>query len=119
MTAGAHMAAEMAEAAEVFARAVRQPLAPVPKPSAIYTFARGSSDTVANVLCYTFMAELGIPATSLPPSVFSLGGGVTMGEALALVISQSGQSADLVACARGAARSIAITNVPVCMPRLD
>lgn len=108
---GPHMAVEMKESAEVFARAVSQPVPQQAIPSAIYTFARGSSDTVANVLSYEFMERLGIPMTSLPPSVFSLGEGVEMKDALALVISQSGASDDLVACARGASDSIAITNV--------
>jgi glucosamine--fructose-6-phosphate aminotransferase (isomerizing) len=108
---GPHMASEMQEASAVFARAVMQDVAPLDKPSAIYTFARGSSDTVANVLSYAFMDRLGIPMTSLPPSVFSLGSGVVMGDALALVISQSGASDDLIACAKGAKRCIAITNV--------
>ena len=108
---GPHMALEMGEAADVFARAVAQDVSSIAKPSAIYTFARGSSDTVANVLSYTFMKQLNIPVTSLPPSVFSLGNGVALGDALALVISQSGASDDLVACAKVAARTVAITNV--------
>jgi glucosamine--fructose-6-phosphate aminotransferase (isomerizing) len=108
---GPHMASEMQEASAVFTRVVMQDIAPLDKPSAIYTFARGSSDTVANVLSYAFMERLNIPMTSLPPSVFSLGDGVAMGDALALVISQSGASDDLVACAKGAKRCVAITNV--------
>jgi glucosamine--fructose-6-phosphate aminotransferase (isomerizing) len=108
---GPHMALEMREASDVFARAVVQDVPPVAKPSAIYTFARGSSDTVANVLSYAFMDRLGVPMTSLPPSVFSLGDGVALGDAMALIISQSGASDDLVACAKGASRTVAITNV--------
>jgi len=54
--------------------------------------------------------------TSLPPSVFSVGRGVRLTDAAALVISQSGASDDLVRSARGAkgqgARVLAITNVP-------
>lgn len=108
---GPKMAAEMREGAAVFEAAARQPVSPIARPGAIYTFARGSSDTVANVLSYAFMERLGIPMTSLPPSVFSIGKGVSLGDALALVISQSGASEDLVACAKGADRSVAITNV--------
>lgn len=108
---GPHMALEMQAASTVFARAVLQDVAPIAKPSAIYTFARGSSDTVANILSYEFMDQLGIPMTSLPPSVFSLGGGVDLRDAMALIISQSGASDDLVACAKGAAHTIAMTNV--------
>ena len=108
---GAYMAAEMREGADVFARAVRQDVGELAKPAAIYTFARGSSDTVANILSYAFMDRLGVPMTSLPPSVFSLGNGVAMEDALALVVSQSGASDDLVACAKNAPRTVAITNV--------
>ena len=108
---GPYMAVEMNESADVFARAVAQDVPQQDVPKAIYTFARGSSDTVANVLSYEFMSRLGIPMTSLPPSVFSLGDGVEMNDALALIISQSGASDDLVACARGAKNAVAITNV--------
>ncbi len=62
------------------------------------------------------MRELGVPATSLPPSVFSVGSGVDMAGFLTLVISQSGASDDLVRSASGAkaagARVVAITNQP-------
>ncbi len=109
---GPHMAAEMREAAGVFSRAVVQDVPALTRPAAIYTFARGSSDTVANVLSYAFMAQLGLPMTSLPPSVFSLINGVSLDRALSLIISQSGASDDLVACARQPGAVIAITNVP-------
>ena len=82
---------------------------------AIYSIARGSSDATANILSYEFMRELGIPVTSLPPSVYSVGNGVSMKDALGLVISQSGASEDLVRAARGVGanggRVAAITNV--------
>lgn len=110
MSKGIHMATEMLEAPKVFARAVMQTLAPIEKPSAIYTFARGSSDTVANILSYEMMAEFQIPMTSMPPSVLSLGGQLNMNDALGLIISQSGGSADLVACARALKHSIGIIN---------
>lgn len=108
---GPHMAREMRECADVFAKAARQTVPTQPVPNAIYTFARGSSDTVANVLSYELMDRLLIPATSLPPSVFSLAGGVYFANAMALIISQSGGSSDLIACAREADRAVAITNV--------
>jgi len=83
---------------------------------AFYTVARGSSDAAANILSYEFMAQLGIPVTSLPPSVFSLGQGVDLTGAGVMVISQSGASDDLVNSARGASRLgalvVALTNVP-------
>jgi glucosamine--fructose-6-phosphate aminotransferase (isomerizing) len=112
------MAAEAAQRMGVFANAVTQQADgdALGKPRAIYTIARGSSDAAANVLTYEFMRELGVPVTSLPPSVFSLGAGVALEEAAVLVISQSGASDDLVLSARGAAIEgatvVAITNQP-------
>jgi glucosamine--fructose-6-phosphate aminotransferase (isomerizing) len=114
---GTHMRAEIAEAPAVFARAVTQEVAlPPMAPKAIYTIARGSSDAAATILAYEFMRETGLPMTSLPPSVFSVGKGVALGGALALVVSQSGGSQDLVLSTQGAraqgAQVLAITNVP-------
>jgi len=114
---GALMAAEIDEAPGVFARAVaadhKVTLGPV---RAVYTIARGSSDAAANILAYEAMREWSVPVTSMPPSTFSVYGGVDMAGAAALVISQSGASPDLVACARGiranGGRVIAITNRP-------
>ena len=86
------MAAEAAEALAVLARAagsdhraVIGPLNLLDK-QAIYTIARGSSDAAANILSYEIMRELGLPVTSLPPSVFSLGTGVRMAGTAALVL---------------------------------
>ena len=117
MTAGTHMAAEIAEAPEAFRRAALQEPGPALAPwRAAYTVARGSSDAAAAILAYEFMRESGRPATSLPPSVFSLGEGVALDDSLVLLISQSGASDDLVRSARGARAKgglvIAITNVP-------
>lgn len=107
--AGAHMKAELAEAPAVFANTVKTAVSePVAaqlanlRPHAIYTIARGSSDAAANILSYEFMRELGKPMTSLPPSIFSVGRGVDMTDTLALVVSQSGGSSDLVLSAKGA-----------------
>lgn len=111
-TAGAHMRAELAEAPGVFARTLRQAVTAEQArliagfaPKAFYTIARGSSDAAANILSYEFMRETGLPMTSLPPSVFSLGRGVALAGTLALVVSQSGASNDLVASAEGARAS--------------
>ena len=117
MTAGTHMAAETAEAPEAFRRAALLEPAPAPAPwRAAYTIARGSSDAAAAILAYEFMRESGRPATSLPPSVFSLGEGVALADCLVLLISQSGASDDLVRSAKGARALgglvVAITNVP-------
>lgn len=117
-TPGRLMAAEAAQALGVFARAATQKVDGdvFGHPKALYTIARGSSDAAANILSYEFMRELGIPVTSLPPSVFSIGNGVALESAAALVISQSGASDDLVRSAQGAAdagaKVVAITNQP-------
>lgn len=116
------MLAEAGEALAVFARAAATDHSAVlgglnlPVRRAVYTIARGSSDAAANILSYEMMRETGLPVTSLPPSVFSVGNGVALDNALALVISQSGASDDLVRSAQGArargAGVIAIVNAP-------
>ena len=121
-TRGALMAAEIAQAPAVFDRAATADHAATLRPldlarrRAIYTIARGSSDAAANILSYELMRELGLPVTSLPPSIFSVGAGVAMEGAAALVVSQSGASDDLVRSATGIkARGgavLAITNQP-------
>lgn len=118
---GRHMAAEIDEATDVFARAASLDLAAEAEAAgfagaqSFYTVARGSSDAVANILSYEFMAELGLPMTSMPPSIFSVGAGVAMSGAAGLVVSQSGASEDLVRAAQGireqGGRVAAITNV--------
>lgn len=120
-TPGAMMRAEAAEGPAVIldrlSRGVdaRALLGAMTAPRAIYSVARGSSDAAATVFNYEAMAALRLPATTLPPSVFSIGDGVGMDGALVVALSQSGASADLVAAASGAAaqgaRVIAITNV--------
>lgn len=119
-TPGRYMAREIGEAGAVFAHAASQEIDPavhgLADRQAFYTVARGSSDAAANILSYEFMRELGVPVTSLPPSVFSIGGGVSMRDAAALIISQSGASDDLIHTARGmrakGACVATITNVP-------
>jgi len=115
------MATELEQSSAVFSAAATQNVpADVRRlitadTQAIYTIARGSSDAAANVLSYEFMRELGIPVTSLPPSVFSVGHGVGVKHAAGLIISQSGGSDDLVRATQGlgtsGAKTIAITNV--------
>ncbi|SHH45818.1 glutamine--fructose-6-phosphate transaminase [Cognatiyoonia sediminum] len=115
---GHFMATESAQALDVFATAVRQDVdvADLAGSTAFYTIARGSSDAAANILSYEFMRELGVPMTSLPPSVFSLGKGVSLAGSAAIIVSQSGASDDLVRSAVGAkgagAKVVAITNQP-------
>lgn len=121
--AGQYMAGEIQEAPGVFARAVSGAVSIEARallerlhPSAFYTIARGSSDAAANVLSYEFMRETGRAMTSLPPSIFSIGGGVNMKGAAALVVSQSGASEDLVRSTAGFRASggqvVAIVNQP-------
>lgn len=116
------MASELQEAGLVFNCAATQKVAGVlgehslSDVRAFYTIARGSSDAAANILAYEFMRELRIPVTSLPPSVFSIGSGVSMRGAAGLIISQSGASDDLIRATRGlrdnGGLAFAITNVP-------
>ncbi|MFN4192004.1 MAG: SIS domain-containing protein [Tabrizicola sp.] len=116
--AGQHMAREIAEAPAVFAASAAQPvrLPDLTGIRAVYTIARGSSDAAANILSYEIMRETGLPATSLPPSIFSVGQGVRLDHSAVLVVSQSGASDDLVRSAKEAgaagARVIALTNAP-------
>ena len=104
---GQFMASELDQAAAVFARtAVRDLSSAVERTglkqaSAIYTIARGSSDAAASILAYEVMREWSVPTTSLPPSVFSVGQGVSMRSAVGLVVSQSGASDDLVRATAG------------------
>ena len=102
---GVQMRTEASEAAEVFASSVLREIA-VPRSGfdAIYFLARGSSDAAACMLSHEFMERLGVPATRLPLSAFSLLGGVTLRRALALAISQSGESGDLARAVEGARR---------------
>lgn len=123
---GLHMRAEIAEAPGVFARTVTEAITVSERRAlaalhlrqrrAIYTIARGSSDAAANILSYEFMRETGLPMTSLPPSVFSLGRGVGLADSLAIVVSQSGASEDLVRSAKGAkangATVVGLVNAP-------
>lgn len=116
--AGQHMSREIGEAPAVFAAAVAQPvtLPDLTRLRALYTVARGSSDAAAMILSYEIMRETGLPTTSLPPSIFSLGRGVRLTDSAVLVVSQSGASEDLVRSAKGArgagAKVLALTNAP-------
>ncbi len=75
-------------------------------PSVLVTVARGSSDHAALYLKYAVELTLGLPVASLGPSVASVYGRSVGGpRAAALMISQSGQSADLIAVAQALGRS--------------
>lgn len=66
-------------------------------PSSIVTIARGSSDHAANYLAYLTMARMGQIVASLPMSLLTLNKApLHVKNALAIAISQSGQSPDVV-----------------------
>lgn len=81
----------------------------------LLTTARGSSDHAAGYLAYLWMRHLGLPAASLPPSLSSLYGTPWhVPDTLALAISQSGASPDLIAAQQslknGGAHTLALVN---------
>jgi len=81
----------------------------------VVTVARGTSDCAALYSSYIFAKHLGLPTYSMPPSIITLEQSkFDFSEALVIVISQSGKSADLVECERTSrsmgARTIIITN---------
>jgi glucosamine--fructose-6-phosphate aminotransferase (isomerizing) len=114
------MAAEAAEAASVVARqreanaaAVRSLVADLRATPLrlVATMARGSSDHATTFLRYLVETRLGIPAASMAPSVASLyGASPDLSRALAVAVSQSGASPDLLASI-GAARAAGATTL--------
>lgn len=104
------MAAEIGEAPDAVARllaanadaasALGQRLREVP-PDVVVTCARGSSDHAATYGKYLIETLIGVPVASAAPSVASIfAAPVATRRALALAISQSGRSPDLLATAR-------------------
>lgn len=89
-------------------------------PLAMVTIGRGSSDHAATYARYLVETRLGILASSLSPSIFSVfKAPLSLANMLCLAISQSGRSPDLLAAA-GAARDsgavvVALVNDP-CSP---
>ncbi|GGX91624.1 aminotransferase [Litchfieldella qijiaojingensis] len=86
-------------------------------PRGAVTVARGSSDHAASYFAYLCMKSRGIPVASLPPSLTTLARAPWQLQGqLAVAISQSGQSPDLVATqqalAAGGARTLALVNTP-------
>lgn len=84
-------------------------------PTQVLTVARGSSDHAAHYLAYLAAARLGRLVASLPMSVVTLYGARLQGQGLlAVALSQSGQSPDLVAPLRHIAtqggRTLALVN---------
>ena len=86
-------------------------------PPAVVTIGRGSSDHAATYARYLVETRLGILASSLSPSIYSVfKAPLSLRDMLCLVISQSGRSPDLLAAA-GAARDsgaivVALVNDP-------
>jgi len=85
-------------------------------PSAVVTVARGSSDHAASYLAWLITARLGLPVASLPMSQVTLNGArMKVPGQLAIGISQSGRSPDLVATIEslreGGAYTLAMVNV--------
>ena len=81
----------------------------------VVTIARGTSDCAALYSSYIFAKHLGLPTYSMPPSIITLEQSkFDFSEALVIVISQSGKSADLVECERKSrlmgANTVIITN---------
>ncbi|XXT36512.1 SIS domain-containing protein [Sorangium sp. So ce513] len=97
-------------------RALADRLRAAPPPSVV-TIARGSSDHAAAYLAYLVMTQLGCPVASLPPSVVTLyRAPLRLPGALAVAVSQSGQSPDVVsalgACGAAGAVTAALVNQP-------
>ena len=76
----------------------------------IVTVARGTSDCAALYSSYIFAKYLGLPSYSMPPSIITLEKSkFNFSEALVIVISQSGKSADLIECEKKSKAMGAIT----------
>ena len=86
------------------------------RPRGVLTCARGSSDHAATFGRYLIETRLGLLTTSVSPSIASVYGVETdYSDMLALGISQSGKSPDILAAMRAAresgARTVAMVNV--------
>ncbi|NHR03709.1 SIS domain-containing protein [Chromobacterium haemolyticum] len=87
----------------------------VERPSLALTVARGSSDHAANYFAYLAMQRLGVPVVSLPMSLVTLHRApLAVKGQLAVALSQSGQSPDLIdtmkALGAAGARTAALVN---------
>lgn len=86
-------------------------------PDQVVTVARGSSDNAVTFFVYLCALHLGRPVASLPPSVVTVyRAPLRLVRALAVGVSQSGESPDVVAGLRalreGGACAVAVTNDP-------
>jgi glutamine---fructose-6-phosphate transaminase (isomerizing) len=101
----AHQLAANAPATKRIAVALRER-----DPRVVVTIARGSSDHASLYLKYLVEIELGVPCASIGPSIASLyQAPLRLQGALALTISQSGRSPDVVALQAAARRAGALT----------
>jgi glutamine---fructose-6-phosphate transaminase (isomerizing) len=113
------MAAEIAETGAVLARQLAANASASVKiaallkqrdPRLVATIARGSSDHATLYLKYLIEIALGIPCASIGPSIASLyDAPLRLEGALAITISQSGQSPDIIALQEAARRAGALT----------
>ncbi len=118
-TAQTWMAREVAEAGAVVARQLTQnasatraaaELIRARNPAVVATIARGSSDYCALYLKYLIEIGLGAPCASIGPSIASLyNAPLRLERALAISLSQSGRSPDIVEMQRAAKRGGALT----------
>ncbi|NBC95691.1 MAG: SIS domain-containing protein [Deinococcus-Thermus bacterium] len=86
-------------------------------PALALSFARGSSDNAVGFFAYLAGMRLGLPVASVPPSLVTIHRAPLRGEgALAVGVSQSGESQDVVealrAMATAGARTLAVSNGP-------
>lgn len=86
-------------------------------PALVVTVARGSSDHAATLLKYAVEIHLGLPVASIGPSVASVyGAKMRLDRAVAVAVSQSGRSPDIVAMGKsareGGALTVAVVNDP-------
>ena len=86
-------------------------------PRLIITLARGSSDNAVTFFAYLAAQALGLPVASLPPSLLSVYAAPMQAEGtLAVGVSQSGESSDVVeglrALRRSGALTVALSNDP-------
>jgi glucosamine--fructose-6-phosphate aminotransferase (isomerizing) len=83
----------------------------------ILTLARGSSDNAVTFFTYLAGQYLGVPVASLPPSLLTLyRARLRLGDTLAIGVSQSGESTDVVeglaTLKHGGAITVAVSNQP-------
>ena len=114
-----HMRDEASEAPEAVARFLKHNSAALRElgqrlrrsdPPVVITSARGSSDHAAGYLKYLVEIALGIPCASVGASVASVyGAPLKVSKGLAVTISQSGKSPDIVALQEAAKTSGALT----------